>query len=222
MNKDDLSRLLAGLPRCPGIIGKERYLNAAVLLPLVEAGGEYHFLFEHRAAHIRQGGEISFPGGEFDPDADESCRSAAIRETTEELGIGEDRITVLGRLDTLVSPRGVTIDSFLAVLDIRSLEELVPNEQEVQRLFKLPVDWFVQNPPQEYELRLEIKPYDTDRSGGLVQLLPVAELGLPPGYEQTWQGLSHKIFVYQTPEAVIWGLTAELVRYVVLRLGQTA
>jgi 8-oxo-dGTP pyrophosphatase MutT (NUDIX family) len=219
MDKDELHRLVSALPRHPGIIGKERYLNAAVLLPLVEMEGQYHFLFEQRAAHIRQGGEISFPGGEYDPEEDESCRRAAVRETTEELGIDEGRIHVLGRLDTLVSPRGVTIDSFLAVLSISGMQDLTPNEGEVQRVFFLPVSWFVQNPPREYELRLEIKPSYTGPGGEMVQLLPVTELGLPPGYERTWRGMSHRIFVYQTPEAVIWGLTAELVRYIVHRLG---
>ncbi|MFW5932322.1 MAG: NUDIX hydrolase [Desulfohalobiaceae bacterium] len=196
---------------------KERYFNAAVLIPLVQQNQEYHFLFQKRAAKIRQGGEISFPGGEYEPGQDQNCLQAALRETNEELGISKDRIQVQSSLDTFVSPRGITIDSFLAVLDIQGLEDLSPDKNEVEELFLLPVSWFLQNQPRVYNLKLEIKPTYTDQDGNKAQL-PVQELGLPEYYNRPWPGMEHRVFVYQTPKAVIWGLTAELVHYLVQRL----
>jgi len=77
MNKNDLENLKKKLPPIPGILGKEEYFNAAVLIPLMMINGEYHFLFEKRAAHIRQGGEVCFPGGEFDPEVDTSFQDTA-------------------------------------------------------------------------------------------------------------------------------------------------
>ena len=222
MNRQDLEQLRRRLPRHPNIMGKSRYLNAAVLIPLIEKNNEFQFLFQKRAAHIRQGGEISFPGGEFEPDNDHSCQETALREAEEELGISRDKIHIHGRLDTFVSARGVTVDSFVATLDLSTLDELKPDSNEVQRLFTLPVSFFEHHPAQEYELELEIKPWYKTKDKVGIEQLPVDALGLPPRYKKPWPGLAHRVLVYQTPEEVVWGLTAELVNAVIMLLQKDA
>lgn len=222
MNRQDLEQLRRRLPRHPNIMGKSRYLNAAVLIPLIEKNNEFQFLFQKRAAHIRQGGEVSFPGGEFEPQNDHSCQEAALREAEEELGISREKIHIHGRLDTFVSARGVTVDSFVATLDLASLDELKPDSNEVQRLFTLPVSFFEHHPAQEYELELEIKPWYKTKDHVGLQRLPVDALGLPPRYKKPWPGLAHRVLVYQTPEEVVWGLTAELVNAVIMLLQKDA
>lgn len=222
MNRQDLEQLRRRLPRHPNIMGKSRYLNAAVLIPLIEKNNEFQFLFQKRAAHIRQGGEVSFPGGEFEPQNDHSCQEAALREAEEELGISREKIHIHGRLDTFVSARGVTVDSFVATLDLASLDELKPDSNEVQRLFTLPVSFFEHHPAQEYELELEIKPWYKTKDNVGLQRLPVDALGLPPRYKKPWPGLAHRVLVYQTPEEVVWGLTAELVNAVIMLLQKDA
>lgn len=218
MNKNDLDRLVSRLPSHPSIMGKERYLNAAVLIPLIEQGKEYCFVLQKRAARIRQGGEISFPGGEFEPDTDNNCLEAALRETTEELGISRDKIQVKGRLDTLISPRGITIDSFLAILKIAGLDQMSPDLKEVEKLFLLPVSWFIHNKPEVYTLTQELHPSYKDLDGNTVELLPVQELGLPFHYSRPWKGLEYRVLVYKTPKDVIWGITAELIHYLIKKL----
>jgi 8-oxo-dGTP pyrophosphatase MutT (NUDIX family) len=220
MDPTQLQTLIQNLPQHPGLMHKERYFNAAVLIPLVQQNQEYHFLFQKRAAQIRQGGEISFPGGEYEPEQDQSCLQAALRETNEELGISRDKIHIQSSLDTFVSPRGITIDSFLAVLDIQGLQDLQPDRSEVEELFLLPVSWFLQHQPRVYNLKLEIHPVYTDQNGHKAQL-PVQELGLPEHYCQPWPGMEYRVYVYQTPKAVVWGLTAELVHYLVQRLQES-
>ncbi len=215
MRPKDLTRLQERLPRHPNILGKNRYFNAAVLIPLVEMNREFHFLFQKRAAQIRQGGEISFPGGEFEPGNDITCKQAALRETEEELGISRDLIRIKGQLDTFVSPRGITVDSFLATLEIASLDDLKPDTAEVERLFLLPVSWFEAHPPLVYDLESEIKPLIRKSDGSSVDLLPVDELGLPSRYKRPWHGMTHRVYVYHTPEETVWGITAELVREVI-------
>jgi len=222
MNRQDLEQLRLRLPRHPNIMGKSRYLNAAVLIPLIEKNNEFQFLFQKRAAHIRQGGEVSFPGGEFEPQNDHSCQEAALREAEEELGISREKIHIHGRLDTFVSARGVTVDSFVATLDLASLDELKPDSNEVHRLFTLPVSFFEHHPAQEYELELEIKPWYKTKDNVGLQRLPVDALGLPPRYKKPWPGLAHRVLVYQTPEEVVWGLTAELVNAVIMLLQKDA
>ncbi|MFW5997524.1 MAG: NUDIX hydrolase, partial [Desulfovermiculus sp.] len=218
MKQQDLELLRNRLPKHPNIMGKSRYLNAAVLIPLIEQGNEFHFLFQKRAAHIRQGGEVSFPGGEFEPENDESCREAALREAVEEIGVSRNKIHIQGRLDTLVSARGVTVDSFVAILDVASIDELNPDKNEVERLFTLPVSFFEQNLAQEYELEIEIKPWQIMKDDLRIAHLPVDDLGLPSRYKKPWPGLSHRVLVYQNPEQTVWGLTAELVNAVVMLL----
>ncbi len=222
MRPEDLPRLQHRLPRHPNILGKTRFFNAAVLIPLVEREGEFHFLFQKRAAHIRQGGEISFPGGQFEPGNDATCKQAAIRETVEELGIPRERIHVKGQLDTFVSPRGITVDSFLATLDISTLQDLSPDTEEVERLFLLPVSWFEAHPPLVYDLASEIKPLTLGPDGESVELFPVDELGLPARYKKPWHGMTHRVYVYHTPEETVWGITAELIREVVRALDRDA
>ena len=186
-----------------------------MLIPLVEMNREFHFLFQKRAAQIRQGGEISFPGGEFEPGNDITCKQAALRETEEELGITRDLIHIKGQLDTFVSPRGITVDSFLATLEIASLADLNPDTAEVERLFLLPVSWFEAHPPLVYDLESEIKPLIRKSDGSSLDLLPVDELGLPSRYKRPWHGMTHRVYVYHTPEETVWGITAELVREVI-------
>ena len=66
MNHKDFNAFQENLPRCPGIMGREKYFNSAVLIPFVMIAGEYHLLFQRRAPQIRQGTEICFPGGAYD------------------------------------------------------------------------------------------------------------------------------------------------------------
>lgn len=218
MNNNDLENLKIKLPVVPGILGKNEYFNAAVLIPLVMINGEYNFLFEKRAAHIRQGGEICFPGGEFDHVTDSSFKDTAIRETIEELGIKKEDISIHGILDTLIGPMGVTVDSFIGTLDITNTESLHFDSNEVEKIFTIPVSFFTANEPELYHTRMEINPTDIDKNGEKITTLPVKELQLPERYSRTWRGRKHNIYVYKTTEGVIWGITAALINDVVHKL----
>ncbi len=123
MNKAHLNKLVQNFEHYQGIIGKDKYFNSSVLIPLIFFGDEYHFLFEKRANNIRQGGEVSFPGGEFDKNKDKDFLDTAVRETIEEIGIAKEKIQIIGNMGTLVAPMGVTVDSFIGILKINKLNE---------------------------------------------------------------------------------------------------
>ena len=219
MNKSELEKLKLRLPKHPGILRKEEYFNSAVLIPLVMVEGEYNFLFEKRAANIRQGGEICFPGGEFDSENDSSYTDTAIRETVEELGIDKENISVVGILDTLIGPMGVTVDSFLGVLNIYNISLLQFDKNEVEKIFLLPVSFFIKNQPEKYHVRMEINPTDIDKNGEKINTLPVKELQLPDRYSKTWRGRKHEVLVYKTSEGIIWGITAALINEIVRKIN---
>ncbi len=199
------------LPETPGIYGREEYLNSAVLVPFVLLDDEYHLLFQKRAPGISQGNEICFPGGHHDEKYDGSFQDTAVRETIEELGLDSSLITIIGRLDMLVTPRGVIVEPFVGLLDINSLKELQPDSSEVEEVFTLPVSWFIENKPEIYYNRVQVQSSYTDKEGREQILLPVDELGLPSFYRGTRGGWEYKVVVYKTGQHIIWGLTASVV-----------
>jgi 8-oxo-dGTP pyrophosphatase MutT (NUDIX family) len=82
MKKKELKKLVKNLPDKPGVMARDRYFNSAVLIPIVKIKDEYYLIFQKRAAHIRQGGDICFPGGRKEEN-DKSFKDTALRETYE-------------------------------------------------------------------------------------------------------------------------------------------
>ncbi|MGM0418989.1 MAG: NUDIX hydrolase [Thermodesulfobacteriota bacterium] len=210
MKKKDLYPLIEQLPKRPGIHGKEKLFNSAVLITLILINDEYNFVFEKRAKGIRQEGEICFPGGMYESDSDDSCMKTAVRETSEELGIDMHNINVLGRLDTIVAAMGATIEPFIGTLENTAPENIVIQETEVEKVFFVPVSWFLKNKPEVYHVALEMKSYVYE-NGEKKIIFPAKELGLPEKYHNSWGGIRQKVFLYRYKDEVIWGLTAEMV-----------
>lgn len=206
------------LPVVPGINGKEEYFNSAVLVLLILVNEEYHFVFEKRAANIRQAGEICFPGGKFDPANDASFRDTAIRETVEELGVASDKISIIGNLDTVVSTMGATVDAFLGILDLSSLDDLQINHHEVEKVFAIPVSFFEDNEPEAYKVNIAVHPSYVNQAGEEVTIFPAKELGLPERYTRPWGNVMGNVFVYRVEGVTIWGITARLIRDVAAKL----
>jgi len=211
MSNLTLENITLALANSPEILGKDKYFNSAVLVPLVVIDDKYHFLFEKRSNYIRQGGEVSFPGGEFDQKKDQGLRHTAIRETSEELGLNPEQIKIIGKVGTLVAPMGVTVDAFVGFLNIQNLDEITLDKNEVEKVFLVPVEHFLKKKPEEYTVKLEVHPSYKDEDGKMVELLPVQKLGLPPRYSKPWRNGFHRILVYNSTEEVIWGITAEIV-----------
>jgi len=196
-------------------MGKEEFYNTAVLVPLVQKEDQIHLLFEERASNIRQGGEICFPGGFYQKEIDKDFSHTAVRETTEELGVDSSCIQLLGPMDTFLAPMGVTVDPFVGILDIDDINELNIENQEVARVFLLPVSYFQTHPPEIYQIKLKAHPYEIKADGQTEILLPSEKLGLPKIYHEPWGGVPLNVYVYHTPEAMIWGLTARILYYLI-------
>jgi len=219
MNGKDLVRLKSNLPKVPGILDKNKYFNSAVLIPLIFIKNEYYFLFEKRSAHIRQGSEISFPGGEFDESIDSSYLDTAVREAIEETGVKKSEIEILGQLDTFIGPMGVTVDPFIAVLNIDDPDKLNFDKNEVEKIFTVPVSYFINNQPEQYYVRMQFNPEDVDENGKTFISFPAEKLGIPSRYSKIWRGRKHELFVYKVSGETIWGITSQLIREVIRKLS---
>ena len=211
MNSGDLQKLVSSLPGYPLLLGRENYTDAAVMVPLIHLDGEYHFVFQKRSATIVQGSEVCFPGGVYDPHHDRSLRDTALREMHEELGVDPDSIMLYGYLGLALAVRGVAVDCFLARLTIDSIDGLVIDADEVERVFTIPVSWFRRHEPEKYFIRVTLHPDETpDGESGKI-IFPARELGLPERYWGRWDGGQRPVLYYNTGEEKIWGLTAQIV-----------
>jgi hypothetical protein len=104
---------------------------------------------------------------------------------------------------------GVLVDAYVAFLQIENINELDINKNEVDRVFALPVRKLKNNPPEIYNVNINVDPYH-QQNGQRKLLLPFKKLGLPKRYAKPWGNIKHRIFVYHN-EPVIWGITAELI-----------
>ncbi len=215
MKKSNLKELISNLPKHPNVLGRHRFFNSAVLIPLVKIKGEYNLIFQKRAAHIRQGGDICFPGGRFEMGIDKDFKDTALRETFEELGIERKDIKVLGQLDTYVAPIGTVIESFVARVKKKAYKNMKIDSNEVEKTLVIPIKFFKEHEPEEYTLSHEIQPYRIDENGNKEILFPVEELGLPDTYKQPWGNKRHKIWVYKYEGEVIWGITSVIIKDII-------
>lgn len=219
MKKTDLSKLKVRLPIIPGIMGKEEHINASILVPFVLIEKEYHFVFEKRAEDIRQGGEICFPGGVYNPLHDKSLMETAVRETVEELGIPASHIKVQGQLDTLVAGYQLTVDAFIAEVFIdEGVDKLKVNPVEVEKAFTIPASFFETREPENYQVMTRSFPYCTDDDGCQRILLPYDELHLPDRYHKPWGESRYTVHLWKTDHGPIWGITARFLFDVIQKL----
>jgi len=86
--------------------------ESAVLAPVL--AGEPRLLLHRRADHLgSHAGEMSFPGGRREP-GDPTLRATAIREAGEEVGLDASEVTVVGRLDDILTVTDFAVRPFVA------------------------------------------------------------------------------------------------------------
>lgn len=118
------------------------YHPAAVLIPLLLIGNDWHLLFIRRTEQVQDHkGQVAFPGGRMEPD-DPDLEATALREAGEEIGLLAGDVKVLGRLPDLP-----TVSHYLitpVVGHIRWPLELKLSESEVSRAFIIPLTWLAE------------------------------------------------------------------------------
>lgn len=114
---------------------------AAVLVPIFQLEGKWHVLLTRRSQTVEHHkGEISFPGGHYEPE-DPSYEYTALREAEEEVGIDPAGVRVLGRLDDHLTITDYRIRPFVGVIPYPF--EVNPSDDEIDEVIVLPVSAFV-------------------------------------------------------------------------------
>jgi peroxisomal coenzyme A diphosphatase NUDT7 len=184
----------------PSILGSEKFSKYAVMVPLIQKEDGIHVLFEVRSLELRrQPGEICFPGGRIDAE-DKDEKSAAIRETAEELGIDEKNITDVFPLDFMISPFGMMIYPYVGLID--SPENIHPNPTEVGEIFTVPLTYFINKEPKIYHVNFKVEPEENFPFNLVIG-----------GENYNWRTRAIDEYFYIYEEKVIWGLTATILSH---------
>ena len=117
--------------------------RAGVLALLYPKAGAWHIALIERTAsnpNDRHGGQISFPGGSYDP-SDGALIHTALRETEEEIGVPRSNIQVIGALTELYIPvSNFEVFPFVGYADHRP--DFAPQAEEVQTIIETPFSVF--------------------------------------------------------------------------------
>ncbi|MFJ7951676.1 NUDIX hydrolase [Lysinibacillus sp. NPDC096418] len=182
-------------------IGEETAFRAAVLIPLVVVDGEWHILFEVRSFTMRkQPGDISFPGGRIDA-TDSSPMAAAVRETSEELGVDPKTIHVVGQLSPYITSSSFITYPFVATIDSDQFLHAY-NKDEVEEVFIVPIKWLLNYEPYKHEVSVELVPSPDFPFDKIVN-----------GTQYQWRTRSMEEWFFDYEKYTIWGLTARILKH---------
>ena len=181
-----------------GTIGKHKFFS--VCIPLVPTDEGLSVLMEVRASELKtQPGDICFPGGNMEDG--ETPLECALREMEEETRIPAAEADILGQFDTLYGFSGYTLYTFVAALPGGILDRTRINEDEVSELFTVPLDFFAETVPENYDVDVVSKVDD----------FPYEKTGISPDYN--WRKGKNVLPLYRYKDRIIWGMTAMILKW---------
>jgi 8-oxo-dGTP pyrophosphatase MutT (NUDIX family) len=135
-----IRKILTSRQRC--VLRGDTLTPAAILLPLFKKDNEYHILLTKRTHRVKtHKGEISFPGGTFDPE-DETLEKTALRECFEEIGLREKDVEILGCLDDVETLTHYMVRPYVGILPYPY--PFVVNDVEIEEIIELPLYLFLE------------------------------------------------------------------------------
>lgn len=176
------------------------YKESAVMILLQQSGAHLSIIFEVRALGLKtQPGDICLPGGKIEEG--ETSKEAGLREVIEELNLKDRDIEYVGEMDYLENPYGIRIYPHIGLVKV---DEIDPNQDEVDHIFKVPLAYFMDNQPESYNIKVgpidfENFPFDKIRGGK----------------DYPFRVGTNIKYFYQYNEYVIWGFTAEIIKHFV-------
>lgn len=127
---------------------RDQFREAAVLVPLIRSHGNTpsQIVMTLRSAHLKShAGQVSLPGGRRDP-GDLDAFATALRESTEEIGLDPQRVSVLGKLGEILLPSGFRVTPVIGLLEPG--QSFKPCPYEVEEIFEAPLSLILN--PESY------------------------------------------------------------------------
>lgn len=188
----------------PGLLNaKARY---AVLCPILEHPDGLYVLLEVRAAGLKQGGEVCFPGGRAEPG--ETFEECALRETCEELAIPAREIELIGKTDFLCQPGRSLIQPVLGIVSPAGYAAMRPSSDEVAEVFTVPLEFLRCTEPDLYAYQLKAQ---------IPEDFPYEAVGIPKNYR--WSGGEAEVPIWHYDGHVIWGMTGRILLDIIHNLS---
>jgi 8-oxo-dGTP pyrophosphatase MutT (NUDIX family) len=132
----------------PGVVATD-LPQAAVLIALQQLEGKAQVILTRRASHLRlHAGEIAFPGGKCDPE-DHDHWSTALREAEEEVALPASLIDRLGVMHPLITRTQIEVTP--CVGQLTGPVALVPNPDELDAVFKVPLTFFADKKELQFD-----------------------------------------------------------------------
>ena len=114
---------------------------ASVLFPIVLREGGASVLLTQRTEHLKDHpGQISFPGGRYEPD-DTSPAHTALREAEEEIGLSSAHVEIVGYLPEYLTITGYRVTPVVAI--VTPPFDLQPDPYEVAQIFEVPFSFLM-------------------------------------------------------------------------------
>jgi 8-oxo-dGTP pyrophosphatase MutT (NUDIX family) len=127
---------------------------AAVMIPLLEYENKWYVLLTQRSEQLAEHrGQVAFPGGAKEG-GDKDLKTTALREMCEEIGIDPQHVSILGELGEMPVITGYLVRLFVG--KIPWPYKLSINQDEVDRVFTIPLDWLA----KPNHRRLQYRSYD--------------------------------------------------------------
>ena len=136
---EDLKSKLSS-PINPNLENNGKYRLASILA-VIYGKEQPVVVMTEKPKHMKfHAGEISFPGGKLDVN-DSDLLETALRETSEEIGLGITRDQIVGQLEPVV-----TLNSGFLILPFVSIVDEIPTltaNAEVEKIFHIPLESFL-------------------------------------------------------------------------------
>ncbi len=147
-----LSQKMSSLPaRRLEIAGQK---PAAVLLAVTDDLENPQIILTQRSMNLStHQGQVAFPGGKCDEeDADDAA--TALREAHEEVALLPSSVKVVGNLGQVYSRHGFVVTPVVGVINASVLSDLKANPDELDHVFCVPLDFFLNDTPQMRQVEM--------------------------------------------------------------------
>lgn len=123
----------------------------AIILTNTASSSSPSILYTKRTTNVndKHSGQISFPGGQFEPN-DETLLNCALRETKEEVGLNSTELQIIGPLTQLyVHVSDFIVQPYLAIYE--SLPKYILEEEEVANVIEFPISTLMEEHSIKYK-----------------------------------------------------------------------
>ena len=147
-NQTLLNQLVTSVQQYEGrIIQQPSLLQAGVLVAITDEI-DPHLILTRLADHLStHSGEVAFAGGKRD-DTDPDIIFTALREAHEEINLASRDVTVVGRLEQVISRFGYVLTRIVG--GIPADTQFTANLDELDAVFKVPLRFFLETEPHDY------------------------------------------------------------------------